>query len=634
MIKQLLKKMACSLLITILILSNQMSSIFSFLSSFTLKPSETSDTESESESEGYTSQKVENFMSGTSFTLSPLKRLEFIMASSIFGEPQYYRKGDEKQEGVYQKRLATELPEEYLANLLFPEIRTQKASDVAVDAIQKALNYDFKETLELAKRLRTEFNMRKNPQVIMILACLHEGRQLFNKYNPRLFRDTVKAVCTRPDDMYEQFELYKQFSGINGKSKLPGVIKRAWCDVLESIKPYQLKKYLTSAHIIDLIRLAHPDPKVNARLTELVKTGDLTVAETEQTWEQLKAQGKNWDEITNTIDIPHMALLRNLRNIFSDMSVTDDKLSQLIDKLVDGVLNGKQFPFRYYSAYKTFKPDTGHAYVKRPSIKRSKKYEDKMVKTNELFNNSEFDGRKEIILNGLEMCLQKSLDNFPKLRGDTISLCDNSGSTKGTFNSVYGSVRVSLIANLSALLTAYNTKGHGSVGVFGDRLQVYQVDKTRPILEQLDEINKIGEEIGGCTETGIWLYFKQALEGKEELKVDNLFIYSDQQCGYGTLYGSNSDEYADYIYKGSNNTWNGDRYIDVMKLVNKYRELINPKLNMFSVQIASYDNSILPENIYRCCLLSGWTGSETAFAKEIIRLWDEIEDKESEQFIL
>ena len=36
---------------------------------------------------------VENFMGGTSFEVSPLQTLRIVAASSIFGEPQYYRDG-------------------------------------------------------------------------------------------------------------------------------------------------------------------------------------------------------------------------------------------------------------------------------------------------------------------------------------------------------------------------------------------------------------------------------------------------------------------------------------------------------------------------------------------------------------
>ena len=36
---------------------------------------------------------VQNFMGGTSFEVSPLQTLRIVAASSIFGEPQYYRDG-------------------------------------------------------------------------------------------------------------------------------------------------------------------------------------------------------------------------------------------------------------------------------------------------------------------------------------------------------------------------------------------------------------------------------------------------------------------------------------------------------------------------------------------------------------
>ena len=36
---------------------------------------------------------VVNFMGGTSYTLTPLNTLKMVAASSIFGEPQYYRDG-------------------------------------------------------------------------------------------------------------------------------------------------------------------------------------------------------------------------------------------------------------------------------------------------------------------------------------------------------------------------------------------------------------------------------------------------------------------------------------------------------------------------------------------------------------
>ena len=38
--------------------------------------------------------KVTNFMDGISYTINPLDTLKMVSASSIFGEPSYYRNGE------------------------------------------------------------------------------------------------------------------------------------------------------------------------------------------------------------------------------------------------------------------------------------------------------------------------------------------------------------------------------------------------------------------------------------------------------------------------------------------------------------------------------------------------------------
>ena len=84
---------------------------------------------------------------------------------------------------------------------------------------------------------------------------------------------------------------------------------------------------------------------------------------------------------------------------------------------------------------------------------------------------------KDVIIDYLEKCLQTSIENYPVLKGDVICLSDNSGSAHGTMTSTYGSQTVSDIGNLSALFTAYRASGRGVVGVFGDDLKLYEVNK-------------------------------------------------------------------------------------------------------------------------------------------------------------
>ena len=149
---------------------------------------------------------------------------------------------------------------------------------------------------------------------------------------------------------------------------------------------------------------------------------------------------------------------------------------------------------------------------------------------------------------------------------------------------------------------------------------MYKVDKDRGILEQLEEINILGQTVGSNTENGLWLWFNNGFQEENFNKeIDTLFIYSDQQAGRGGLYGADSEEYKDYRYENSK----GD-FIDLEKLVIQHRERINKNLNVFSVQTAGYENSILPEVLERFCLLSGWTGNESSYAARMIEIWDNI----------
>jgi hypothetical protein len=214
-----------------------------------------------------------------------------------------------------------------------------------------------------------------------------------------------------------------------------------------------------------------------------------------------------------------------------------------------------------------------------------------------------------------------SVSNMPKLEGKTICLSDNSGSSWGQLNSEYGSVYAAEIANLSSLITGKQSD-EGEIGLFGDKLIIEPVSKRNGLLSQLKSVNAIEREdgrLGGSTENGIWLFFDDAIKNKKHY--DNIFIYSDMQAGHGGLYGTNPSEYKDFIH--GDGGWG--RYIDVLSLVSKYRKDVNSKVNVFSVQVAGYDNTVLPENLYRGAILAGWTGKEPVFAKSLIDTWNEIE---------
>jgi hypothetical protein len=512
---------------------------------------------------------TENFMAGTSFHLTPLETLRMVAASSIFGEPSYYRANAVGNLSYLQQSHS-------VLKDFFSTGDVKTTNDVFTKAIDRALDEDFKGTLELAVQLRTEYNMRLNPSVIFIRASLHPKRIEFNAKNPNFMKEIERSIARRPDDITSQFEYFMFLKG--SKNHLPNIVKRAWADKLSEYSKYQIAKY-KSKSLIDLVRISHAHSEF---IDELMKTGTLEVEDEDTTWERLRSQGKKWAEILDTIKLPHMALLRNLRGIFTEIN---DKViaEKVLTQLKDGVQGGHQFPYRYFTARDAVKAKDIHLV--------------------------------DMIESALEDCVDIAMANFPVLDGKTMCLTDNSGSAHGATTSEYGHTTVAEIDNLSSIMTAKNSDD-GYVGVFGDRLEVKKIG-TKRIMDELDSINRIGHDIGGGTENGIWLFWDDAIKTKTHW--DNVFIYSDQQAGHNGLYGINASQYAKFAV--------GGHFIDVMKLVDLYRKEVNPKVNVFSVQTAGYDNSVLPENIYRGAILTGWTGKETSFAKALIDLWNEKEAK-------
>lgn len=522
---------------------------------------------------------VKNFMDGESYAYSPLATLKMISASSIFGEPSYYRDGGIGKRSTRYSARRNEIWSKLLDYIIIPkEYNGKSTTEIMTEAIDASLDYDYEGTLNWAVELRTVYNIRLNPQIIMVRAAIHPKRKAFTANNKVNFRFINCQVMQRADEPMVQIAYYL-FINNGKKNNIPNILKRSWSDKLSSLKPYAINKYKNAEiGMINAVRICHANSE---NINELMSTGDIQVSNSETTWEQMRSAGKDWMYILENCNISHMALIRNLRNIFSEIdnvAIAD----AVIAELKRGVLHGKQFPFRYYSAYKAIRDSNVH--------------------------------HKDILLDALEDCVDISIANMPQLSGKTICLTDNSGSAWGTIPTEYGSVTIAEIDNLSSILTA-KCSDEGYVGVFGDRLEIIPISKNDKVLRKLSEINKIGKGIGMNTEGGIWTFFHKATKNKD--KFNNIFIYSDMQAGHGELYGT-SNQQQEYRNAGCS----CGMYINVFQCLLNYRRQVNKNVNMFSVQTAGYNNSVLPEYAYRTSMMSGWTGKEALFAKMLIDIWD------------
>ena len=73
------------------------------------------------------------------------------------------------------------------------------------------------------------------------------------------------------------------------------------------------------------------------------------------------------------------------------------------------------------------------------------------------------------------------------------------------------------------------------------------------------------------------------------------------------------------------------RTLDSPSLIETYRQWVNPKVNVYCIQVGGYTNSLMPEYGYRSTNLCGWTGKELVFADAMNRTWDEVESREPGQ---
>jgi 60 kDa SS-A/Ro ribonucleoprotein len=517
----------------------------------------------------------QNWMGGRSWDISsPLTRLRIAASSCFFGEPMYYQRDPEdkrkgRSDGSSHAPLSR-LTGERLAHLretlnaVDPqEWRSMSPSELMEKAIDDALEAEPEQTLQFAGELRSKLHIRTTPQVILVRAAHHpkvRGTGLVRKYAPEI----LKRADEPSVGLAYQLWRYKD-------KPVPNSLKKAWADFLAKSKEYHLAKYRMEGRAVktvDVVNLVHPKSEA---VSKLVK-GELTV--TDKTWEAIiSAEGSTKEAWEKALEVMgHPALLKNLRNLLEKK--VDPKA--FLDKLVEGAKTGQQLPFRYYSAYRAIKP---HA----PGN----------------------------VLDAVEECLNISLGELPLFKGRLMALCDNSGSAHNTTTSSMGTMKISTIANLTAVLAAMRAED-GHVGIFGDELKTFAARKTSSVFDQLNEAEKLGADIGGATENGIWLFLDKAI--KKEEHWDHIFVFSDQQAGHGGLYGTNCSEYSAYAWES--------RYIDVAKLIRTYRSKVNSKVNVFLVQVAGYQDTIVPEYYDRTYILGGWSSALLQFAGMMCELAD------------
>ncbi|MDO4159048.1 MAG: TROVE domain-containing protein [Prevotellaceae bacterium] len=261
------------------------------------------------------------------------------------------------------------------------ELYTAVATTALSDSFYESRNGRISRILELVDKVdsrfvaklaiyaRTEMHLRSVP---LLLVCA-----LAKKHNgDSLVADTVARVVCRADEIVELLNCYQlmnpaPFGQVKKLGKLSNQIREGLKLAFNKFDEYQFAKYdrkSSATTLRDALFLVHPTAK-NAAQQEIfdkIASQSLTVP---YTWEtelsvlgqkhfetaedKEQAVAEKWDELVSSNALGYMAMLRNMRNMLMNMSVSEETIYKVCSRIADPaqVVRSKQFPFRFVAAY-------------------------------------------------------------------------------------------------------------------------------------------------------------------------------------------------------------------------------------------------------------------------------------------
>lgn len=470
-----------------------------------------------------------NHEGGISFNpKDPFTVLRIAATSCFFGEPSFYEpsKPVRRSYGYDSGQYGS------------PLIDTSGgARQMLEKAIDDALNVSVERTLKFAVELRNEWYIRATPQVIMVRAAMHPkaaGTNLIRRYG--------RSIMSRLDEVMSQMAYFESVQG--SLKRIPSRLKRAWADRLSQASEYELAKYkMTSRgiNVYDAVNLTHAN---SGPIDHLMNDKLSLQNEGLRTWESIRSNGGSWAEALPVMG--HMALLRNLRNLEQNGEIT----KEVLQKLIDGVEKGKQFPYRYYSALKAV------------------------------------GDRNAKLVDAIEECFENSIRfNCPRFKGKGLCIADVSGSMSATLSS-NSSIAFEEISRLMSVVTAKAHEDGGDVMLFATGNKTFGIRQKSAVF---DEMRRISGNHGCGHGTDIDQALRQAI--RAGTKYDVIWIYSDMQCA--NMRG-------------------------VPAMVKEYRQKVKSDTQFFFVNLAGYQDTLVPEFYDGTYLIGGWSDKVLQFADKII----------------
>ena len=385
----------------------------------------------------------------------------------------------------------------------------------------------------LARYARKEMHLRSVSHALTALVA-------FEVETKQYIKEVVEDVVERADDITEILACYIAMYG----KPIPNGLKKALATAMGRFNEYQFSKYNTdgkSVRFKDILRITHAKPtdEAQSKLFNKIINDSLNIAERWETVLSEKGNNKeSWEYLISENKIGYMAMLRNLRNI---INAGPSNINDIYEKLAnkDQVLKSKQLPFRFFSAYKELQD------VQKAGSK---------------------------VFDTLETAIESSIENMPKLKGNTVIAIDVSGSMSGNISA---NSKVQCI-DLSRLLGVMGSKMCDNVIVytFCNSLKKIAISSRGGILEKANSIPFTG---GG---TNMALPIEEMI--KEKIIADRLIILSDNMV---------------------NSSWDGYSQT-CQSFIDKYKKEVNKNIWVHAIDLQGYGTQqFIGENTN---IIAGW----------------------------
>ena len=473
--------------------------------------------------------KTTNYEGGEAFSLDDESTLLNLVSTCMMNEPKFYGDVGETEEKIFD-----------LAKKVDPRF-----------------------VLQLGAYTRTELYLRSVPMFLLSVAAnRNDGKPFVREYTPK--------IVNRADELYESMACYKELFG----KPFPNSLKKGIGDAFGKFDEYQFGKYnrKTEMSFKDVMCIAHPkEPK---ELLQKIHDGTLA---TPMTWEtEISGKGNKpevWQALIDAKKLPYMATLRNLRNLLTTggTGVDDEHLDKVIAYLgdPDAVRKSKQFPFRFYSAYK--------------QLAGSNSYYDETKVTH---------SRVSDVLDAIEEAIYVSYENIPHMDGTTLIACDVSGSMDSPISGRSQMKCIDIGVILGSAMHKYCDRS--IFGVFGtDWMTMNIPKKSAGIIANVPKIIHKAQKVGWSTNGHKIIQWLNS----EKKKVDRLFIFTDMQLwNTSTRMGFGSDRGA---------TLNNE-YV-------KYKKNVNPNVKMYLFNLQGYGTTVAPESDKSVTNINGWSDKVLQF---------------------